>query len=383
MSCSEWKEGYLKDIANITMGQSPKGATCNTVANGTPLLNGPTEFGQHHPYPVQFTIEPKKICEPGDLLFCVRGSTVGRMNWADTNYAIGRGLAFITPKIPGTNHFIKGVLEFKLGELLSISNGSTFPNITRSMLTDIKINIPSINEIMKISKILETIDNKIELNNEMNKTLEKMSESLFKRWFIDFEFPNEDGQPYKSSGGEMIESGLGMIPKGWDTTLLGNILEITSGKRPKNKSKEKDIEFTIPLIGASSIMGYTNDVLYNDKILVIGRVGTHGIVQRFNEDVWPSDNTFVIKSKYYEYVNQVLSNIDYSALNVGSTQPLITQTDIKNLEIVQPNLSVINKFELIVSSFYKIIENNKENNYCLERTRDIILPKLMNGEIAL
>ena len=130
-------------------------------------------------------------------------------------------------------------------------------------------------------------------------------------------------------------------------------------------------------------MGYTNDVLYNEKILVIGRVGTHGIVQRFNENVWPSDNTFVIKSRYYEYINQVLNNIDYTALNVGSTQPLITQTDIKNIEIVQPNEEIITKFESVVSSFYHMIDSNKRNNTYLEETRNILTNNLISGDIKV
>jgi len=77
-------------------------------------------------------------------------------------------------------------------------------------------------------------------------------------------------------------------------------------------------------------MGYVNEALYNEPIIVIGRVGTHGIVQRFNTQCWPSDNTLVIKSNHYEFAYQILKGIDYRALNRGSTQPLITQTDIKN-----------------------------------------------------
>ena len=95
---SEWEKINLEKIATITMGQSPKGEDCNTDGQGLPLLNGPTEFGNRHPYPVQFTTDPKKKALSGDLLFCVRGSTTGRMNWADQEYAIGRGIASIRSK---------------------------------------------------------------------------------------------------------------------------------------------------------------------------------------------------------------------------------------------------------------------------------------------
>lgn len=245
------------------------------------------------------------------------------------------------------------------------------------------ITLPPIEEQKAIAKILSDLDNKIEVNNKINKRLEDMAQTIFKHWFVDFEFPNEEGKPYKSSGGEMIESELGMIPKGWEVKELGDISRVGSGKRPKKKSKEKNEEYIIPLIGASSPMGYVNDVLYNEKILVIGRVGTHGVVQRIYEESWPSDNTLIIIPKYYEYVYQILNLIDYKSLNVGSTQPLITQTDIKSIQVVLPYSSQINKFEEIVGIlFSKVMKNNIENEK-LSNLRDTLLPKLMSGEIRV
>ena len=106
---------------------------------------------------------------------------------------------------------------------------------------------------------------------------------------------------------------------------MNTIITITSGKRPSVKDNLKTKEMNIPLIGASSIMGYTNQYLFKEKILITGRVGTHGIIQRFDSKCWPSDNTLIIKSKWYEYVYQILKTINYTKLNRGSTQPLITQ----------------------------------------------------------
>src|SRR5699024_5924799 len=272
-----------------------------------------------------------------------------------------------------------------LNYLQTIAEGrsGTFPQITFNELKIIEIDLPPIEEQEKIANILSSLDDKIELNNEMNKTLEEMAQCIFKRWFVDFEFPSEDGKPYKSSGGEMVDSELGMIPKGWEVKQLGEVIKITSGKRPKNKSKDKNEEYDTPIIGASSIMGYTNDFLYNERILVIGRVGTHGVVQRFKSKVWTSDNTFVIKSETYEYINQILKSIDYSSLNRGSTQPLITQTDIKNVLIVYPKYELLNKFENITSELLNRVEFNLENNIMLSNLRDSLLPKLMSGEIKV
>ena len=88
----------LSEISFIKMGQSPEGITCNEIGVGIPLLNGPSEFTEFFPIPKQYTTDAKKLSERGELLFCVRGSTTGRMNWSNRSYAIGRGLASISHK---------------------------------------------------------------------------------------------------------------------------------------------------------------------------------------------------------------------------------------------------------------------------------------------
>ena len=99
--------------------------------SGVPLLNGPTEFGPHHPTPKQFTTSPRKYAHPGDILFCVRGSTTGRMNWANQEYAIGRGIAAIRHRQESAlQPFVRAVIECELVELLAQATGSTFPNVS-------------------------------------------------------------------------------------------------------------------------------------------------------------------------------------------------------------------------------------------------------------
>ena len=122
----------LGHVAEIVMGQSPKGHTYNRHGEGVPLLNGPTEFGPSHPTPALWTTAPSKICHKGDLLFCVRGSTTGRMNWADRKYCIGRGVgAFRAITNPTDTRFIYYTLLYELPRLLVLSAGSVFPNLSR------------------------------------------------------------------------------------------------------------------------------------------------------------------------------------------------------------------------------------------------------------
>lgn len=262
------------------------------------------------------------------------------------------------------------------------NEGTTIPSLRTETLYRIKLDLPHLSAQKKVINTLGTIDNKIEINKKIIANLEELSQTLFKRWFVDFEFPDEIGNPYKSSGGEMIDSELGEIPSGWKVDELGNYIKIKSGKRPKNKVDKKDIENVVPIIGASKIMGYTNDYLYNEKIIIIGRVGTHGVIQRFSTRTWPSDNTFVIISDFESIIYQVLKSIDYISLNRGSTQPLLSQKDIKNTKVAMPtNETLLSTYQKENNHILKMMDQKNIENQKLTQLRDTLLPKLMSGEI--
>ena len=147
---AHWKIAPFSDIADVIMGQSSEGDDCNTAGCGDPLLNGPTEFGFYSPTPVQWTTNGKKYCVAGDLLFCVRGSTTGRMNWANQSYAIGRGLAAIRHKKDSNfNWFIKAMVDNSLNAILAAATGSTFPNIGKELLNGFYVIIPDETSLQK------------------------------------------------------------------------------------------------------------------------------------------------------------------------------------------------------------------------------------------
>lgn len=126
----DWTWTTLNEVSQINMGQSPIGSSYNNSGRGVPLLNGPTEFGEEHPTAVQWTTSPTKICNKDDLLICVRGNTTGRMNWADQQYCIGRGLAAISPlKNIVKRELLYYFLLMKVEEIMRRTRGSTFPNL--------------------------------------------------------------------------------------------------------------------------------------------------------------------------------------------------------------------------------------------------------------
>ena len=180
-----WKIASFSEIASITMGQSPEGDDCNTSGFGKALLNGPTEFGFYSPSPVQWTTTVKKHCVEGDLLFCVRGSTTGRMNWANQSYAIGRGLAAIHHKTtPNLNWFIKAMIDNNLQEILAAATGSTFPNVGKDLLNGFKVIIPDDTTLQKFGSKGYAISRLITANAKEIDTLLVFQKTLLSKLTI-------------------------------------------------------------------------------------------------------------------------------------------------------------------------------------------------------
>lgn len=174
-----WEIAPFSDIAVVTMGQSPAGDECNNDEIGEPLLNGPTEFGFYSPSPVQWTTNGKRHCVEGDLLFCVRGSTTGRMNWANQPYAIGRGLAAIHHKNDSNlNWFVKAMIVDNLQEILAASTGSTFPNVGKELLNGFQVIIPDNSSLQKFGAKGHSIFSMISDNAKEIDTLLALQKAL-------------------------------------------------------------------------------------------------------------------------------------------------------------------------------------------------------------
>lgn len=256
--------------------------------------------------------------------------------------------------------------------MTSTSKGTKMPRGDKQAIMEYSMFIPPLEIQFKIVYLLSNLEKKLSLLKQINQNLEEIAFLIFKHYFIDC-------VPFKNEEFKIIE--WGEVPTSWDEIELGEIMEIISGKRPGEKSDLNTSKFTIPIYGASGIMGYTDDYLFNEKIIVIGRVGTHGVIQRINSKSFPSDNSFVLKSPYYNFLYQILKRIDYSSLNVGSTQPLLTQKSLKKIKVVLPPKNILNDYELFSQSLFDKIDKNNAEIEKLTQLRDTLLPKLMSGEI--
>ena len=242
-----------------------------------------------------------------------------------------------------------------------IADGSTsaYPSLKPSDIEYLDIILPPLPEQSAIASVLSSLDDKIDLLHRQNKTLEAMAETLFRQWFVE----------------EAKEN--------WEVVKLDSLINISSGKGLKKEHLSENGAY--PVLGANGEIGRTNEFLFNESLLFTGRVGTLGNIFRVeNERVWLSDNTLVIKPKnYFNFIYFVLKTAKLEEYNVGSTQPLIRQSDIKEIEINLPSENKLHEFEKESDLLLNKIRQNKSQVRTIEKLRDTLLPKLMSGEVRV
>ena len=377
-------EVALCEIATITMGLSPKGTTYNHDRIGLPLLNGPTEFRQIHPDCTLYTTDSKRECQEGDLIFCVRGST-GRMNWANQVYSLGRGVCSIRGNTLLDTKFIRYCLECKLDGLLNLASGSTFSNLTADMIRNFPIPYPESRR--KIAAILSAYDDLIENNTRRIKILEDMAQTLYREWFVHFRFPGHENAP-------MVESELGPIPRRWKVKRLGEMCNVLMGQSPKSEFYN-EIGEGLPFHQGVTDFGqrFPTDRVYctvQKRIAEIGDIlfsvrAPVGRINLANKKIIIGRGLSAIRSKSSDqaFILQQLKDRfqEEDTMGSGTIYNAITKADLLGIQLLEPTKSIVATFEEAAEPIFLELSNLTMKNANLRQTRDLLLPKLISGEI--
>ena len=224
-------------------------------------------------------------------------------------------------------------------------------------LCDTPIYLPPIEQQQKIVSEYEAVTHRIHLNEQIIAKLEETAQALYRKMFVD-EIDKEH------------------LPEGWRIGTLGEIAEISSGKTCKDKSEQQIGTYQWAVAGASGIIGYTPTYNQDGNFITTGRVGTLGVVNRYDGKVFCADNVLIIKSIHYEYCYQILRSIDYKELAKGGVQSLITQTDLKNVEALLADEQTLKLFEEQVSCISSQVRLKKQENIKLTELQSLLLAKM-------
>lgn len=408
---TEWKEFVLGEVADFIdyRGKTPKKTssgvpliTAKIVKNGS--IQEPNEYISHEDYPKWMTRGFPKV---GDVVLTTEAPLGEVAQIKDPSYALAQRIITLRGK-KGIidNGYLKYFLQSTKGQnrLKERETGTTVTGIKSSELKKILISAPDLSTQSAIAEILSSLDDKIELNNQINQNLEALAQALFKQWFIDFEFPNENGEPYKSSGGEMVDSELGQIPKGWEGGNLNQIAELQkinvkpfespskifnhyslpefdSGKTPSKELGEKILSSKYKVENKSILISKLNPRI--PRVWTIIECEHNSVCSTEFQVIRPMDEI------YFSFINSLCSSEDYikslqsKVTGTSSSHQRVNPKDIISYNLVIPSKEVLYSFHKIVYDYLEIIDINRKESLQLISLRDTLLPKLISGELEV
>ena len=267
--------------------------------------------------------------------------------------------------------------------------------LSNDTIGNIPVLIPSIEEQRTIGKVLADIDRKIELNKQINDNLEAMAKLLYDYWFVQFDFPNEEGKPYKSSGGAIVwnEKLKREIPQEWSDCKLKDFINLFDSKRVPLSSKDRgERQGVYPYYGATGIMDYVNDYIFDGDYILLAEDGSTSdakgfpIVQYIWGKNWVNNHAHIILPKnerYTMFTYQMLRSIPAKQIETGSIQKKISQENLCGYKMVLPNSDLLEKYENVVSPLWEKRKRCIEEINTLTKQRDELLPLLMNGQATV
>ena len=274
-------------------------------------------------------------------------------------------------------------LKLSLMKLSQLQGQSAQPGLSVNTLSCISMEMPPKEIQDKIADIMLKLDRKIELNRQINDNLEAMAKQLYDYWFVQFDFPNEDGKPYKSSGGAMVwnEKLKREIPQGWDFCFLEDLLTIRNGRDHKHLA-----DGIYPVYGSGGEMRKVSEYLYDGESVLMPRKGSLNNIMYVNEAFWTVDTMFYSEMKLSncaKYIYYTLKDIDFTRWDSGTGVPSMTSSTLYSIKLVKPQNETLKKFDEMISPLFEHMKQISEQNVVLTKQRDELLPLLMNGQASV
>ncbi|MGV3087692.1 restriction endonuclease subunit S [Streptococcus suis] len=417
MSDVSWQIKSLSELGRFSRGKSkhrPRNDK-KLFTNGTyPLIqtgdikNANLYVTKNSDYYNEFGLSQSKLWEQGTLCITIAANIAETAILSYPMCFPDSVVGFNAYKNESSELFVYYVFELLKKEIQKTSSGSIQDNINIDYLTKLKFKVPNKDYQDRIVNLLSTIDKKILINNQINEELEAMAKTLYDYWFVQFDFPDENGKPYKSSGGKMVYNDQlkREIPEGWGVKQLGELCEFRNGINYEKSEAGDTLSKIVNVrnISNSSTFVTTYDLdsitldrrrienyLVTDRTILITRSGIPGAT-RLVSDI-PANTIYsgfiigatVANLNLFYYVFYHLKNIEMLMSNqsAGTIMKNISQTTLSEIRIAIPNKEIQKVFSNQVRSLLDVIENNLKQNQELTQLRDWLLPMLMNGQVKV
>lgn len=381
----KWEKVKLGELYEVHNGLSKAG---KFFGEGYPFLTFSTVFNNYF-IPKQIT-DLVQSTEKEQESYSIRRGDVFVTRTSETSDELGMSCValkdypmatyngFTKRMRPITNRVLPEYIGYYMrlpnfrGEFRAFSTMTTRASLRNEDLLGLEVKLPSIEIQKQIADILSAYDDLIENNQKQIKLLEEATQRLYKEWFVDLRFPGHENT-------KIVDG----VPEGWSRT---NINEILTFHRGYDLTKNEMKAGRYPVVGPTTVIGYHNEFKIKGPGIVTGRSGSLGKYQFIWDNFWPH-NTSLYISDYKDhnifFVYSLLQTVDFASLNNGGAIPTLNRNVLSNIEVIEPTDELQEMFAKIAEAQYRKIRNLEKQNNQLKMARDVLLPKLMSGEVEV
>ena len=398
---SEWKRYKLSDLYEMSSGIS---STKEQAGHGSPFLSFSVVFNNYFLpdslIDLMDTTEGDKqkySINEGDIFLTRTSETVDELAMSSValkDYPEASFSGFLKRLRPVDKRIVyPKFMAFYLRSPLfrrTIINNTVMTlraSFNEAMFSYLEIMLPDFDTQKKIGDFLYSLEKKKQINNQINQELEAMAKTLYDYWFVQFDFPYQNGNPYKSSGGKMVYHPelKREIPEGWGNSILGEFADLYQPKTISDKDMIEDGEYLV--YGANGIIGRYSEYNHEDSMVTISCRGNCGIINITRPYSWITGNSMVVKPKddiyNIDYISNLLLSLSISSVITGSVQKQLTRTSLVPLKVIIPNKEIIEKYRFITKASFEKRKSIQIEVEQLTQLRDWLLPMLMNGQVKV
>ena len=382
---TEWIECKISDIGTVVGGATPSTKNPENYERGMIAWITPKDLSTFSGRYIErgernITETGLKSCStqllPKNTVLFSSRAPIGYVAIAANEVCTNQGFKSVVPNDNTDPLFLYYLLKYNKDKIEGMGSGTTFKEISGNTMKNIVVSVPIDKKMQeRISSVLGSIDDKIEENERINNNLEQQAKVLYKDWFFDF-------SPFSSDGN---------LPNGWHFGTVGDIIQLHDSKRVPLSGAERDkMAKVYPYYGATSLMDYVDNYLFDGIYLLLGEDGTvvdslgFPILQYVYGQFWVNNHAHIITGKEGFSVEELylffsLTNI--KSIVTGAVQQKVSQQNLKKVPAIIPSKQALSAFDEIIQPIFAQIRNLRDENANLSQLRDTLLPKLMSGEL--
>jgi len=389
-----WKEVPLGEVCRVVPGFAFKSK--DWCDNGIPVVkiknigsDRSVDMSSSDHVPKHLLTEKieKFVLRDGDILIAMTGATAGKVGKLRTSRPclLNQRVAKIEP-VSADKNFIWSVVSSDRYQdiFFRLADGAAQPNMSGVQIEGVKVLLPPSSTQERIASILSAYDDLIENNTKRIKILEEMARALYREWFVHFRFPGHEKV-------KLVDSAMGKIPEGWRALSIKDVADNFDRKRkPLSKKQRATMQGIYPYYGAAKVFDYVNDYLFDGRYLLIAEDGSvtttdrKPVLQMATGKFWVNNHTHILQgcSPFStDFVYMTLGHVDITPYITGAAQPKVTQANMNRIPVVGPPVGILGRFDDHVGPMLAQVDLLGDKNAVLRQARDLLLPKLISGQI--